>query len=110
MAILIFVGLWLTPINYLSLQLVLPPLMLLLSFFVFSAAPRFIKLIHNFVASAILIGGLLGFIFMVFISSDPTSGDRAFLMIFIIGFGYALFALILLVWWATYATIQNRKA
>jgi len=73
-------------------------------------APKFIKLIHHVIVSATLFGGLASFIFMVFLSNGSTSSVGAFLLVFMVGLCYTLFASVLSIWWATYVFIKTRKA
>jgi hypothetical protein len=96
-AVLLFAVVWLGHIRAWTLLFSLPPVTLVLSFFVFHRAPRPVRRVHHsVVALALLICGSL-FVSWAFFPKEQ-SPVGAFLLVWGIGAGYLVFLLLMLGW------------
>lgn len=115
LAVVFFTGTWLSGMGFtqlhimeLELDLLLPSVMLGLSFVVFYSAPAPLRWIHHSIVGLALLGGIGGFVWLVYFPPGEQSAIAAFFLAWFIGACYVLFLLVLLVWLGVLRVAQRR--
>lgn len=109
LSVIVFAGMWLTQNHVVELWLLLPSVMLGLSFVVFHTAPPLIRWIHHSLVALALLVGICGYIWLVYFPPGEQSAIGAFFLVFLIGLGYVLFVLVLLAWLGIHRVAQNKR-
>lgn len=108
LAVFFFAGMWFTQNHIMELELLLPSVMLGLSFVVFYSAPAPLWWIHHSVVGLALLAGIGGFVWLVYFPTSEMSALGAYFLVWGIGAGYVLFSLVLLVWLGILRVVQQR--
>lgn len=115
LAVFFFAGTWLSGMGFtqlhimeLELDLLLPSVMLGLSFIVFHSAPAPLWWIHHSIVGLALLAGIGGFVWLVYFPASEMSALGAYFLVWGIGAGYVLFLLVLLVWLGVLRVVQRR--